>query len=272
MIRATDRVASVLARDLGLIDVFVAASPVFEKLRSTTMRRTMARLVTVEQAARIAGIDPSALVDHLNHAISGDAAKDEAFTEEDAAPAPEAEAIPAAVRALPADAIVECDVREDLRAGREPFRKILDGAMALPVGSVLRVRAIFEPVPLYAVLGKLGMAHYTEQLAPDDFRVWFHKDGASHAPAPDARAASDAPVEPEDGHVIVLDVRGLEPPEPMVRTLETLATMPRGKTLVQLNVRVPQFLLPKLEERGFTYEIKEQSADLVRLFIRHKEP
>lgn len=269
MIRATDRVASVLARDIGLIDVFVAASPVFEKLRNTTMRRTMARLVTVEQAARIAGVDAGALVDHLNHALSGDAAKDEAFTDDDAAPAAEAEAIPAELRALPADRIVECDVREDLRAGREPFRKILDGAMAVPVGSVFRVRAIFEPVPLYAVLGKLGLAHYTEQLAPDDFRVWFHKDGASHAPA---ATAPDAPVEPEDGHVIVLDVRGLEPPEPMVRTLETLAMMPRGKTLVQLNVRVPQFLLPKLEERGFTYEIKEQSADLVRLFIRHKEP
>ena len=71
---------------------------------------------------------------------------------------------------------------------------------------------------------------------------------------------------------LVLDVRGLEPPEPMVRTLEALAAMPRGKTLVQLNVRVPQFLLPKLEERGFSCEIREQSKDLVRLFIRHKHP
>lgn len=70
--------------------------------------------------------------------------------------------------------------------------------------------------------------------------------------------------------MLVLDVRGLEPPEPMVQTLEALASMPRGKTLMQINVRVPQFLLPKLEEQGYAYEIREQSPDLVRLFIRHK--
>jgi hypothetical protein len=47
--------------------------------------------------------------------------------------------------------------------------------------------------------------------------------------------------------------------------------MPPGRTLVQINVRVPQFLIPKLEERGFTYEVREQSAGLVRIFIRHAQ-
>ena len=56
----------------------------------------------------------------------------------------------------------------------------------------------------------------------------------------------------------------------MVRTLEALESLPEGHTLVQLNVRVPQFLLPQLEERGFTYEIREQSPDLVRVFIRRR--
>jgi uncharacterized protein (DUF2249 family) len=70
------------------------------------------------------------------------------------------------------------------------------------------------------------------------------------------------------GDVVVLDVRGLEPPEPMVRTLEALERLPEGATLVQLNVRVPQFLLAELEARGFTYEVREQREGLVRLFIR----
>ena len=54
----------------------------------------------------------------------------------------------------------------------------------------------------------------------------------------------------------------------VVRTLAALEELPPGGTLVQLNVRVPQFLLPRLEERGFTYEIREQAPDLVRVFIR----
>jgi uncharacterized protein (DUF2249 family) len=129
------------------------------------------------------------------------------------------------------------------------------------------VRAIFEPAPLYAVLARQGLAHATECLAADDWRVWFYRDDAARSSASKGPAATAV----DDDDVIVLDVRGLEPPEPMVRTLEALAVMPRGKTLVQINVRVPQFLLPKLTERGFVYDIREQGPDLVRLFIRHNE-
>jgi uncharacterized protein (DUF2249 family) len=259
VIRAHDRIAAVLARDERLLDVLVAAAPAFEKLRNAGMRKTMARLVTVEQAARIAGIDAAGLVARLNDALGGGASSD------DVAPAPAAlDPVPEGLRATPPERLVDVDVREDLRAGREPFTRIFDAARALPLDGVLRVRAIFEPAPLYAVLGKLGLAHLTERLADDDWRVWFHHG----APAAVAPAAPASAVEA----AVILDVRGLEPPEPMVRTLEALASLPRGATLVQINVRVPQFLLPKLEERGFTYEVREQSPDLVRLFIRHAHP
>ncbi|MCC6521401.1 MAG: DUF2249 domain-containing protein [Polyangiaceae bacterium] len=265
MIAASDRVAAVLAQDERLLEVLVSASPTFEKLRSGALRRTFAHLVTVEQAARIAGVDAAALVERLNRALV--AAEGAPATALPAAAASDAPApLPPALRALPSARLVDLDVRADLRAGREPFRAILAAAQALPPGAVLRVRAIFEPAPLYPVLAKLGLAHATERLAADDWRVWFHRDGtAAPAPAPAAPAAAG-----DDGdELVVLDVRDLEPPEPMVRTLEALAALPRGKTLVQLNVRVPQFLLPKLRERGFVWEVREQSPEVVRLFIRH---
>jgi uncharacterized protein (DUF2249 family) len=255
VIRAGDRVAAVLAKDERLLEVFTSASPAFEMLRNAAARRTMARLVTIEQAARIAGIDAATLVARLNVALGVDPSE--------AAAASSSEGAPAGLLETPAERIVDLDVRDDLRAGREPFRKIFDAARALPPGHVLRLRAIFEPAPLYAVLGKQALGHYTERLAADDWRVWFFHDRA----AAEAGPAAAAP--PSDDDVVVLDVRGLEPPEPMERTLEALAALPRGKTLVQLNVRVPQFLLPRLAERGFTYEVREQSPELVRLFIRH---
>ena len=128
------------------------------------------------------------------------------------------------------------------------------------------------------VLGKQGLAHHTERLDADDWVVWFHRDAddtATAASTSAVRAPRQAVTDHDDaieGDVIVLDVRGLEPPEPMVRTLEALATLQPGKTLVQLNVHVPRFLLPQLDQRGFTYEIRAQAADLVRLFIRHRQP
>lgn len=272
MIRRDDRIAAVLARDARMIDVLIGASPIFEKLRNPVLRKTMAKLATVEQAARVAGLDADELVARLNGALEGEAADGPAPP---STQAPRAAAssgppstLPAFVIGTPPDRIVDLDVREDLRAGREPFRRILDASRRLADDEVLRLRAIFEPAPLYQVLGRQGFEHHTEQLGVEDWRVWFHRAPAAAQPTPEPAP----PTADQDGDVVVLDVRGLEPPEPMVRTLEALERLPRGKALVQINVRVPQFLLPKLVERGFVYEVRESSADVVRIFIRHANP
>ncbi len=261
VIRRGDRVSAVLRRDESLIDVFVSVSPAFEKLRNPRMRKVMSRLVTVEQAARIAGVDADELVRRLN-AGAGAASEPlaRALPDERGAGEP-----PAALREVPPENVVEVDVREDLRAGREPFSRIMASRRDVPEGGALCVRAIFEPVPLYDVLGAQGLDHHTERLAEDDWRVWFYA-APGRMPAPPA-APPPAAVEHEDG-ATVLDVRGLEPPEPMLRTLAALEELPAGGVLVQINVRVPEFLLPLLDERGFTYEIREQEPGLVRVVIR----
>lgn len=276
MIRRDDRVADVIAGDPGLIDVFAAAAPAFERLRNPALRRVMARLVTVEQAARMAGVDAGELVAKLN-GVAGE-------------PDPELERSvrdttmdttqrPAALEAVDPDRITDLDVRDDLRSGREPFSRIMAARKELAEGGVLRLRAIFEPVPLYAVFRKQGFDHWTERLADDDWRIWFYP--ATDPEAVSAAAAGEpmgcggcggpppALEAPDD--VVVLDVRGLEPPEPMVRTLAALESLPPGHTLVQINVKEPRFLLPQLEERGFVYEVREQEPGLVRVFIRHAE-
>lgn len=166
--------------------------------------------------------------------------------------------------------IVDLDVQDDLRNGREPFSRIMAARQALPEGHVLRLRAIFEPAPLYQVMAKQGFSHWTEQLAEDDWRVWFYRDEEATETEPAALNEERIPTEAEE-NVVVLDVRGMEPPEPMVRTLAALQSLPPGRTLVQINVRVPEFLLPKLDEQGYQYEVREQSEELVRVFIRRRE-
>jgi hypothetical protein len=53
----------------------------------------------------------------------------------------------------------------------------------------------------------------------------------------------------------------------MLRTLAALETLPPGHELLQINVRVPQFLLPILAERGFACEVDESSGDRVLVRI-----
>lgn len=76
---------------------------------------------------------------------------------------------------LPEDRIRDLDVRDQLRRGEEPFGRIMGAAGDLDENAVLRVRAIFEPEPLYGVLGGRGFEHWTEQLGEEDWRVWFYR-------------------------------------------------------------------------------------------------
>lgn len=318
-IRASDKVSDVLARDARLVEVFVRQSPHFAKLRTPGMRRVMARLVTVEQAARICGAETSALVHELNRALGIDGASNDSLNDagdttdhtnhpDHTARQPGARAesddasltIGARAPVRPGVRIVDLDVREDLRQGREPFSRIMGAVGALGDGEALCLRATFEPVPLFAVMGKRGFDHMSEQLKTDDWRVWFYRstgaagaEGRSTGPAassaqangPSATAApaAAATADPSATHSaadvggttereVVLDVRGLEPPEPMQRTLEALETLADGAVLVQVNVRVPHFLLPILEERGFDYELFQPNPERVVVRIWRASP
>ena len=68
---------------------------------------------------------------------------------------------------------------------------------------------------------------------------------------------------PSDRPREVLDVRSLGPPNPLQRTLETLVDLPDATVLVQRNDRVPQFLFPKLEDRGYAHETVELDDEVV---------
>ncbi|HET7340006.1 MAG TPA: DUF2249 domain-containing protein, partial [Methylomirabilota bacterium] len=117
----------------------------------------------------------------------------------------------------------------------------------------------FEPVPLYDVLGRRGLAHYAERLAPEDWRVWFYRG--------EVATATPATTTPAAGVDDTIDVRGLEPPQPMVRVLERLATLAPGGRLVVLHERRPMFLYPQLDERGLRHVTDEPSAGVVRIVI-----
>ncbi len=290
VIRREDRVADVLGRDEGLVEVFASMSPAFARLRNTVMRKVMARLVTVDEAGRIAGVDPDRLVDRLNRAVRSSDAPGGDEAEEAASRPPEPQGggsselrpCPREIEALEAAHVVRLDVREDLREGREPFSRIMGARRGVPAGGALVVRATFEPVPLYRAMAKQGFDHWTEHLGPEDWQVWFYEawetpdaakklEGPHSAPEPRLSTSPGTDVEEADGD-LTLDVRGLEAPEPMVRTLAALEALPLDGTLIQVNERVPQFLLPRLAERGFAYEILEEGPDRVRIRIRRSGP
>lgn len=65
----------------------------------------------------------------------------------------------------------------------------------------------------------------------------------------------------------MLDNRGLEPPLPMVRTLEAYERLTPGATLLIHNDRIPVYLLPQLDERGAEYLVDPQPDGSARVEI-----
>ena len=153
------------------------------------------------------------------------------------------------------DTAVTLDVREDIRQGREPFSRIIAAAAALQPDGQLFLIAPFEPVPLYAVLGKQGFLHSAQQITGGDWQVRFTREtGDSPVVPPRAVAPS-----PQTGEVMEVDARGLEPPQPMVKILEALATLPAGAELRAQTDRRPMHLYAQLADRGFSGETHEQA-------------
>jgi uncharacterized protein (DUF2249 family) len=164
------------------------------------------------------------------------------------------------------------DVRPELRAGGEPFPRIMQALSSLEPGRALRLLATFEPIPLYAVLGRKGFGHQAIRHAEADWEVLFTPGAAAAAearqprPEPGSHAAGDsgngwpAPAQ-------VLDNRGLQPPEPMVRILSTLESLAAGEVIEAWNDREPLLLYPELEARGAAIRVSKEASG-VRVLIR----
>ncbi|NGQ93965.1 DUF2249 domain-containing protein [Brevibacillus sp. SYP-B805] len=161
---------------------------------------------------------------------------------------------------------VELDVRPHLRKKLEPFQLIMDTVKTLGPDDTFILHATFKPVPLLGLMKTKGFAYKTEQLAQDHWKVTFVPKSRKHelqdgeSDEESNQGPSIAPMK-EDGdspRTIELDNRGLEPPQPMVRTLKTLETCRKGDRVVIHNDRVPVFLIEELSTLGYPYTIEEQ--------------
>ena len=71
---------------------------------------------------------------------------------------------------------------------------------------------------------------------------------------------------------VVLDNRGLEPPQPMMRILESLESLPDEATLLAINERAPMFLYPELEARGYRHQTTPHPDGSFHITIHREGP
>lgn len=264
-ILASWKISEVIGRYPKLVDELVAINPTFRLLRNPVMRRVQSRLVTVAQAAQIAGMEPAVLVKALNDAAG--------LTPPEAQLTPVDDHLEATVPPWVGSATVvaEVDARPLQQQGVEPFSAIMEAARKVEQGQVLRLRNTFEPLPLYDVLGQRGFDYWAHQVAEDDWEILFFHSGQISRRAKQPRSAPASPSRETEWEsptaTITIDVSELVPPEPMIRILEALEELPDGGSLLVHHVRRPMHLYPRLDELGYVHQTRDLAPGQVEVLI-----
>jgi len=166
----------------------------------------------------------------------------------------------------------DLDVRPILRDGGEPFSAIMEAVAELAPGQSLRLLASFKPIPLFQVLGARGFEPVSREIGGGDWEVVF-TPAAATAPVVDT-GSSIEPSAGDDWQVSAreIDCRDLDPPEPMVKTLEGVEALAAGEMLAALLPREPLFLFKELAARGYQWRGGFEPEGHYRIVIRAGSP
>lgn len=262
-----DRIANIIKEYPHLVDVLINYNPHFKLLKNPILRATIAKLATVEKAAQVAGVSLRGLLKVLNSAAGYELTHEELRSIPEIKRGPDR--MPDEVKNARPEDIVILDVRPMLRNGEEPFSRIMDVVKGLKDNQIFLLEVLFEPGPLYDVMERKGFSSYTEKVDEEHFRVYFYRRGIAGS----AKEEEHINLETRkrvDGYRVILNVRGLEPPRPMELVLNTLEELKEGQELIVEHERTPVFLLPRLEERGYKYDIEKKHSGEVIITIRKK--
>lgn len=260
MIMKDWKVAKVLDAYPETIDVFLEVSPHFAKLKNKVLRKTIARRVTLEQAARVGGVNVNNLLLKLNTKAGFD-------MESNKLPGSNIEHKERS--AVPDYKEVVLDVRPIIESGTDPFKSIMKTIKEMNADEMLHLINSFEPVPLYPVMQTKGYTYSSEKRG-DEWHIWFWKkeEGGKHTVAEEAKTSGDENKPAE--RIEEIDVRGMEPPQPMVTILETLNRLDKNTTLLVHHHREPVLLYDKLEEMGFKAETEKINEQYYKIIIKKK--
>lgn len=255
-IESSWKINRVLKEYPDVLETLANTHPAFEKLRNPLIRRVQSKLVTVEQAANIAGVDPNALLARLNKAAG--------FDVEPVPIVPTFAPKPAAPAWVTNAKIAErLDVRPLIARGEEPFSMISGAAKRIPVGKVLSLRSPFDPVPLRDALAKQGFEAHTTGTGTDWTTLFLRVRETKQRPVSTKPLAQMPPASEE----ITIDVSELVPPEPMMKILAALEALPDGGQLTVHHVRRPMHLYPRLDELGYPHTTTEIAPDKIEIVI-----
>lgn len=146
------KVGALLDAHPELADRLAEHLPAFAKLKNPVLRKTVAQVATLEQAARVAGVPLSGLLAFLRAQLGQEA------------PGPWDPGAPADISAPPpgwvdpSKVVLSVDAAELLAQGVHPLVRVREALARCGQGGIVEVRSAFEPAPLLDTMRAEGMA------------------------------------------------------------------------------------------------------------------
>lgn len=267
-INVNTKIAALLKHHPDVLEVIVGLSPKFGKLRNPLLRKLLAGRTTIAMASKVGGCGVNDFFKQL--APLGFEAEEQVQ-----GGAYQKAVLPVWLLDKTKQEIKDLDVRPVLKAGQDPLKQILIALRGLPKGQVLKIINTFEPTPLILMLEKKGYGSYVESPEEDLVFTYFYKKSGEQEGHLDLREEGEGWDQVNNrfkDRLVLIDVRHLPMPQPMMTILAALEKLPPDQALLVEHKKTPLFLLSELRERGFDYRIREIEEQHVQLIIfRYEE-
>ncbi|MCW5964784.1 MAG: DUF1858 domain-containing protein [Bryobacterales bacterium] len=166
------KVGALLEAYPGIEDALIARVPAFAKLRNPILRRTVAKVATLEQAAAVAGIPVRDLVLFLREETGEDGASQPSSDRQLHVlnnPPPNPPETPAWVAEGKVAASIDADAM--LAAGHHPLGAIHQQLTSMEPGCYLKLNSSFLPAPLFDAMRASGFSVYWRQTGPEAYET-----------------------------------------------------------------------------------------------------
>lgn len=151
-----------------LEEVLMQLSPAFAKLRNPVLRKTVARVASLQQAAVIGGVKTDELINSLRKEVGQDDLA-EVTTEGNYLS-----------DKLPEDfdeqkIVIRYDATATINSGESPMNSILDQSHRLGPGEIMELKTPFLPAPIIDMLQKKGYFVTSVQNYADEIYTYIRK-------------------------------------------------------------------------------------------------
>jgi len=150
-----------------LEEVLIQYAPAFKKLKNPALRKTVAKIATLQQAAAIGNVKVEDLINHLRKEVGQDLFAGDSGTTY----------ITKKPNWFSGELIeTEFDAKEMLAAGEQPVNQVIADLNNMKIGKIYKLLAPFLPAPLIDKASSLNIKHWVEKLDDQNFNIYFYKE------------------------------------------------------------------------------------------------